>query len=62
MVNVQEYAQARADKQNTPYLITLFGHCWLDCLENRALALDPDIGQGIDKIIYPTRKLLKGIK
>ena len=52
-MDTREYAQARANETGRPYLITVFGHCWQDCPHNRALALDPAIGEGISEKVYP---------
>ena len=50
---IEKYAQERADVTGRPYLITTFGHCFMDCLGNRKIALDPEIGEGIAKRVMP---------
>lgn len=32
------YAQSRANKTGKAYFVTIEGHAWLDCRDNRALA------------------------
>jgi hypothetical protein len=48
-----EYAQARANETGRPYLITVFGHCFMDCASNRKMALNPALGEGIAATVYP---------
>jgi len=48
-----DYAQTRANETGRPYLITIFGHCFMDCPSNRKLALNSAIGEGIAETIYP---------
>ena len=51
--SVTDYAQARANETGRPYLITVFGHCFMDCPQNRKLALDPELGEGIAARVLP---------
>jgi len=52
-VNVIDYAQTRANETGRPYIITVFGHCFMDCAHNRKVANNPDIGEGILAKVYP---------
>ena len=51
--DTKQYAQSRANETGRPYIITTFGHCFMDCAQNRKLALDPEMGEGIAARVYP---------
>lgn len=51
--NVIDYAQARANETGRPYLITVYGHCFMDCAHNRNIANNPNVGEGISAKVYP---------
>ena len=53
----EEYCQARANKTKENYLLTVIGHCLIDCEENRVFA--NDFGGGISKVFYPIGKEIK---
>jgi len=57
-MDTREYAQARANETGRAYLITVFGHCFMDCPQNRTLALDPAIGDGIAVKVYPNYSVI----
>jgi len=52
-MDTHAYAQARANETGRPFLITVFEHCFVDCPQNRILALNPAIGEGIAEKVYP---------
>lgn len=56
---IQQYAQARANETGRPYIVTTFGHCFMDCAANRKLALDPKIGEGIAVRVFPKKRIAK---